>query len=50
MADISITDDRARAFATALQTFEKNGDVAALAALFAADAVTQRRRARRATG
>ena len=42
MADISITDDRARAFATALQTFEKNGDVAAFAALFAADAVTQR--------
>ena len=42
MADIQISDDRARAFATALQTFEKDGDVAAFAALFADDAVTQR--------
>jgi hypothetical protein len=42
MADIQISDDRARTFATALQTFEKDGDAAALAALFADDAVTQR--------
>ena len=42
MADTNISDDRARTFATALQTFEKDGDVAAFAALFAADAVTQR--------
>jgi ketosteroid isomerase-like protein len=34
--------NRARAFATALRTFEKDGDVAAFAALFADDAVTQR--------
>jgi ketosteroid isomerase-like protein len=42
MSDIAISDDRARTFATALQTFEKDGEVAAFAALFAADAVTQR--------
>jgi ketosteroid isomerase-like protein len=42
MADTSISDDRARTFATGLQTFEKDGDVAGLAALFADDAVTQR--------
>ena len=42
MADTNISDDRARTFATALQTFEKDGDVAAFAALFADDAVTQR--------
>jgi ketosteroid isomerase-like protein len=42
MADTNISDDRARRFATALQTFEKDGDVAAFAALFADDAVTQR--------
>ena len=42
MADTSISDDRARTFATALQTFEKDGDAAAFAALFADDAVTQR--------
>ena len=42
MADTTISDDRARTFATALQTFEKDGDVAAFAALFADDAVTQR--------
>ena len=42
MADITISDDRTRTFATALQTFEKDGDAAAFAALFAADAVTQR--------
>jgi ketosteroid isomerase-like protein len=40
MADI--TDPRARTFAEALQTFEKDGDVAAFAALFTDDAVTQR--------
>ena len=42
MADITISDDRTRTFATALQTFEKDGDAAAFAALFADDAVTQR--------
>ena len=42
MADTQISDDRARTFATALQTFEKDGDTAAFAALFADDAVTQR--------
>ena len=42
MADTSISDDRTRTFATALQTFEKDADAAAFAALFAADAVTQR--------
>ena len=42
MADIDISDDRARRFATALQTFEKDGDAAAFAALFADDATTQR--------
>jgi ketosteroid isomerase-like protein len=42
MADTSISDDRARTFATALQNFEKDGDAAAFAALFADDAVTQR--------
>ena len=46
MADIQISDDRARTFADALQTFEKDGDVAAFAALFADDAVTQRLDAR----
>ena len=34
MADIQISDDRARSFADALQTFEKDGDAAAFAALF----------------
>ena len=42
MADTSISDDRARTFATALQNFEKDGDAASFAALFADDAVTQR--------
>ena len=42
MADTNISDDRARTFATGLQTFEKDGDVAAFAALFADDAVTRR--------
>jgi ketosteroid isomerase-like protein len=42
MADIQISDDRARAFAEGLQKFEKDGDAAAFAALFADDAVTQR--------
>lgn len=42
MADTSISDDRAQTFATGLQTFEKDGDVAAFAALFTGDAVTQR--------
>jgi ketosteroid isomerase-like protein len=46
MADIQIADDRARGFADALQTFEKDGDAAAFAALFTADAVTQRLDAR----
>lgn len=42
MSDTTISDARARAFATGLQTFEKDGDVAAFAALFTDDAVTQR--------
>ena len=42
IADTSISDDRARTLATALQNFEKDGDAAAFAALFADDAVTQR--------
>jgi ketosteroid isomerase-like protein len=42
MADTNISDDRARTFASGLQTFEKDGDAAAFAALFADDAVTQR--------
>ena len=42
MADTNISDDRARTFATGLQTFEKDGDAAAFAALFTDDAVTQR--------
>jgi ketosteroid isomerase-like protein len=42
MADTQISDDRARTFATALQTFEKDGDASSFAKLFAADAVTQR--------
>ena len=46
MANIQISDDRARSFANALQTFEKDGDAAALAARFTYDAVTQRLDAR----
>ena len=46
MADIQISDDRARSFADALQTFEKDGDAAAFAAQFTSDAVTQRLDAR----
>jgi ketosteroid isomerase-like protein len=46
MADIQISDDRARSFAQALQTFEKDGDAAAFAALFTDDAITQRLDAR----
>ena len=46
MADTNISDDRARTFASALQTFEKDGDAAAFAALFTDDAVTQRLDAR----
>ena len=43
MADsIDISDNRARSFADALQRFEKDGDVASFAQLFAPDAVTQR--------
>ena len=42
MADTHISDDRARTFATALQTFEKDGDAPAFAKLFTDDAVTQR--------
>jgi ketosteroid isomerase-like protein len=42
MADTHISDDRARTFADALQTFEKDGDAAAFAALFTDDAVTRR--------
>ena len=42
MADTQISDDRARNFATALQTFEKDGDASSFAKLFSADAVTQR--------
>ena len=39
---IDITDDRARAFADALQAFERDHDVSSFARLFAADALTQR--------
>ena len=46
MADIQISDDRARSFADALQTFEKDGDASAFAALFTVDAITQRLDAR----
>src|SRR3954452_16603656 len=46
MADTNISDDRARTFASALQTFEKDGDVAAFAALFTDAAATQRLEAR----
>lgn len=46
MADTNISDDRARTFASALQTFEKDGDAAAFAELFTDDAVTQRLDAR----
>ena len=42
MADTNMSDDRARSFASGLQTFEKDGDATAFAALFADDAVTQR--------
>jgi ketosteroid isomerase-like protein len=44
--DTQISDDRARAFADGLQTFEKDGEAAAFAALFADDATTQRLDAR----
>ena len=44
--DTHISDDRARTFADGLQTFEKDGDAAAFAALFADDAITQRLDAR----
>ena len=46
MADTNISDDRARTFASALQTFEKDADAVAFAALFTDDAVTQRLDAR----
>ena len=46
MADTNISDDRARTFASALQSFEKDGDAAAFAELFTDDAVTQRLDAR----
>jgi ketosteroid isomerase-like protein len=42
MADTTISDDRVRTFATALQKFENDGDVEAFAALFADDAVSER--------
>ena len=42
MADTNISDDRTRTFATALQTFEQDGDAASFAKLFASDAITQR--------
>ena len=42
MADTSISDDRASTFATALQTFEKDGDASSFAQLFTPDATTQR--------
>jgi ketosteroid isomerase-like protein len=42
MDDTTIRDERARTFATALQTFERDGDASALARLFAPDAVTER--------
>jgi ketosteroid isomerase-like protein len=46
MADTHIFDDRARRFATALQTFERDGDAASFAKLFAPDATTRRLDAR----
>jgi ketosteroid isomerase-like protein len=46
MEDNHISDERARAFAAALRRFEQNADAAALAELFADDAITQRLDAR----
>ena len=46
MDDIAINDTRARAFAETLQTFEQDGDAAALAALFADGATVERLDAR----
>lgn len=46
MADIQISDDRARSFADALRTYENDGDTAALTALFTTDATTERLDAR----
>ena len=48
--DTQISDDRARTFADGLQTFEKDGDAATFAALFADDATTQRLDARLTDG
>lgn len=42
MADIDISDERARKFAAGLHDLDKDGDAAALAAQFTDDAVTQR--------
>lgn len=42
MQDNDIRDDRARTFATALQTFEEDSDAAGFAELFADDATTER--------
>ena len=42
MADTDINDARTRAFAAALQTFERDGDSAAFAALFAEGATVLR--------
>lgn len=42
MEDNNISDDRARRFVAALRKFEQDSDVAPLAALFAADATTER--------
>lgn len=42
MEDTSISDERARGFAAALQRFEQDRDAAAFAELFTDDAVTQR--------
>lgn len=46
MEETRITDERAGAFAAALQRFEQDSDTAAFAKLFADDAITQRLDAR----
>jgi ketosteroid isomerase-like protein len=46
MADTQINDDRYRAFADGLQTFEKDGDASAFAALFGSGATAERLDAR----
>ena len=46
MADTQINDDRYRAFADALQTFEKDGDASSFAKLFGSGATAERLDAR----